>query len=367
MPRSPKPGYICGLSATRSNPHRVDPKASFNSMRLPNFIRGLLLLAMVSLLAGCSKMVVLFPAGDIAAQQGRLVVIATLLMLLIVVPVIFLILLFAWRYRQNGKHAETDYDPEWHHSTKLELVIWSAPLVIIIALGALTWITTHQLDPYRPLHPPAAGKPAPEGTKPLEVQVVSLDWKWLFFYPEQGIATVNELAAPVDRPILFKLTSSHTMNAFYVPVLAGMIYTMPGMQTELNAVINKPGVYNGMSSHYSGAGFSGMTFKFHGLSASDFDKWVAKAKADGQPLTRGAYRELVKPSERNPVALFSTVEDGLYQRVLNLCVEDGQTCMHEMMAKDAQRAQAQTAARRLAAASEDALCTAATRTDLQEF
>jgi cytochrome o ubiquinol oxidase subunit 2 len=146
-----------------------------------------------------------------------------------------------------------------------------------------------------------------------------------------------------------------------------MIYTMPGMQTELNAVINKPGVYKGMSSHYSGAGFSGMTFKFHGLSNEDFDKWVAKAKAEGQPLTRNAYRDLVKPSERNPVALFSTVEDGLYQRVLNLCVEDGQTCMHETMAKDAQRAQAQTAARKLAAASEDALCTAATRTDLQEF
>lgn len=322
---------------------------------------------MAALLAGCSKMVVLFPAGDIAAQQGRLVVIATFLMLLIVVPVIFLILLFAWRYRQNGRHAQTDYDPEWHHSTKLELVIWSAPLVIIIALGALTWITTHQLDPYRPLDRIAAGKPVPEGTKPLEVQVVSLDWKWLFFYPEQGIATVNELAAPVDRPIRFKLTSSHTMNAFYVPDLAGMIYTMPGMQTELNAVINKPGVYHGMSSHYSGAGFSGMTFKFHGLSNEDFDKWVAKAKAEGQPLTRASYTELAKPSERNPVARFSSVESGLYQRVLNLCVEEGKPCMHEVMAKDAQRNQAYAAARKLDAAAEDALCTAATRTDLQEF
>ncbi|RCW72773.1 ubiquinol oxidase subunit II [Pseudorhodoferax soli] len=335
--------------------------------RLLNIARGPLLLALAALLAGCSKMVVLFPAGDIAAQQGRLVVIATVLMLLIVVPVIFLILLFAWRYRQNGKLAETDYDPEWHHSTKLELVIWSAPLVIIIALGALTWISTHQLDPYRPLDRIAAGKPVPEGVKPLEVQVVSLDWKWLFFYPEQGIATVNELAAPVDRPIRFKLTSSHTMNAFYVPDLAGMIYTMPGMQTELNAVINKPGVYHGMSSHYSGAGFSGMTFKFHGLSNEDFDKWVAKAKAEGQPLTRAAYSELAKPSERNPVARFSTVENGLYQRVLNLCVEEGKPCMHDVMAKDAQRNQAHAAARKLDAAAEDALCTAATRTDLQEF
>jgi cytochrome o ubiquinol oxidase subunit 2 len=324
-------------------------------------------LALATVLAGCSKLVVLNPAGDVASQQGRLVVIATALMLLIIIPVIVLTLLFAWRYRQNSKHAETDYDPEWHHSTKLELVIWSAPLAIIIALGAITWISTHQLDPYRPLDRIAKDQPVPEGVKPLEVQVVSLDWKWLFFYPEQGIATVNELAAPVDRPILFKLTSSHTMNAFYVPDLAGMIYTMPGMQTELNAVINKPGVYKGMSSHYSGAGFSGMHFKFHGLSQGDFDQWVAKAKTEGTALTRDAYRDLVKPSSRNPVARFSTVEDGLYNRVLNLCVEDGQMCMNDMMMKDAQRNSAHLSSQKLIAASNDALCTAATRTDLQEI
>jgi cytochrome o ubiquinol oxidase subunit 2 len=176
--------------------------------------------------------------------------------------------------------------------------------------------------------------------KPLEVEVVSLDWKWLFFLPEQGIATVNELAAPVDRPIRFKLTSTHTMNAFYVPDLAGMIYTMPGMETQLNAVINKPGTYKGMSSHYSGAGFAGMTFKFHGLSDEDFEQWVAKAKADGKPLSRDAYRELAKPSERDPVQLFSSVEDRLYERILNRCIEDGQACMHEVMAMDASKTRA---------------------------
>ena len=321
--------------------------------------------ALVAALSGCSKAVVLNPAGDIAAQQGDLVILATVLMLIIIVPVILLTFFFAWKYRQSNTEAE--YDPDFHHSTKLELVIWTAPLIIVIILGAITWISTHKLDPYRPLDRIDHATPLAENVQPLTVEVVAMDWKWLFFYPEQGIATVNELAAPVNRPIHFKLTSTTTMNAFYVPDLAGMIYAMPGMQTELNAVINKEGVYKGMSSHYSGAGFSGMTFKFHGLSVEDFDKWVAKAKSEGQPLTRDAYRDLVKPSERNPVALFSKVEDGLYQRVLNLCVEDGQTCMHEMMAKDAQRAQAQTAARRLAAASEDALCTAATRTDLQEF
>ena len=289
--------------------------------------------ALTATLAGCSKLVVLNPAGDIAKQQGDLVITATLLMLLIIVPVIFLTLLFAWKYRQSN--TEATYDPEWHHSTALELVIWTVPLLIVIALGAITWISTHKLDPYRPLDRVSSTKALSADVKPLEVQVVSLDWKWLFFYPEQGIASVNELAAPVDRPIHFKLTASNTMSAFYVPDLAGMIYAMPGMQTELNAVINKPGVFQGMSSHYSGAGFSGMTFKFHGLSDADFAQWVAKAKTEGKTLTRDAYLDLVKPSERNPVERFAAVDEGLYTKVLNRCVEDGKKCMNEIMAIDA--------------------------------
>ena len=294
--------------------------------------------ALTALLTGCSKVVVLNPAGDIAAQQGQLVITATLLMLIIIVPVIFLTFLFAWKYRQSN--TEAHYDPEWHHSTSLELVIWTVPLLIVIALGALTWIGTHKLDPYRPLDRVSATKPLSPDVKPLVVEVVAMDWKWLFFYPEQGIATVNELAAPVDRPIHFKITATHTMNAFYVPDLAGMIYAMPGMQTELNAVINKPGVYKGMSSHYSGAGFSGMTFKFHGVNNEEFDQWVAKAKSEGKPLTRDTYQALAIPSERNPVEFFSAVDEGLYNKVLNRCVEDGKMCMHHMMAIDAAGGQA---------------------------
>src|SRR2546427_554040 len=289
--------------------------------------------ALTASLTGCSKAVVLNPAGDIAAQQGNLVVTATLLMLIIITPVIILTLLFAWKYRQSN--TEAHYDPEWHHSTTLELVIWSVPLMIIIALGAITWISTHKLDPYRPLDRVSATKPLSTDVKPLEVQVVAMDWKWLFFIPEKGIATVNELAAPVDRPIHFKLTATSTMNSFYVPDLAGMIYAMPGMQTELNAVINKPGVFHGLASHYSGAGFSGMTFKFHGLSNEEFDQWVAKAKSEGKALTRDTYLNLVKPSERNPVERFATVDEGLYDKVLNRCVEEGKMCMHHMMAIDA--------------------------------
>lgn len=289
--------------------------------------------ALLATLTGCSKAVVLNPAGDVAAQSGNLVVAATLLMLIIIVPVIILTLLFAWKYRQANTEAE--YDPEWHHSTALELVIWSVPLIIVIALGTMAWISTHKLDPYRPLDRISATQALNPDVQPLEVQVIAMDWKWMFIYPEQGIATVNELAAPVDRPIRFKLTATNTMSAFYVPDLAGMIYAMPGMQTELNAVINREGVFKGLNSHYNGAGFSGMTFKFHGLSNEGFDAWVQKAKDEKTVLNRDTYLKLVKPSERNPVARFSSVQDGLYDRVLNMCVEEGKMCMHHMMAIDA--------------------------------
>ncbi|MGF6174665.1 ubiquinol oxidase subunit II [Ensifer sp. 4252] len=279
-------------------------------------------------LAGCD-MVVMSPSGDIAAQQRDLIVVSTILMLIIIVPVLFLTLFFAWRYRQSNTAAK--YDPEWHHSTGLEVVIWSAPLAIIIALGAVTWISTHKLDPYRPLDRLDADRPVPADTKPLNVEVVALDWKWLFFYPDYGIATVNEMAAPVDVPINFKLTASSVMNSFYVPALAGMIYTMPGMQTKLHAVINKSGEYEGMSSNYSGDGFSHMRFKFHGLDQTGFDQWVARVKGNGTMLNRDAYLKLEKPSTREPVRYFSSVENGLYEAVLNMCVRPGQMCMRDMM------------------------------------
>lgn len=279
-------------------------------------------------LAGC-EMVVMSPSGDIAAQQRDLIVVSTILMLVIIVPVLFLTLFFAWRYRQSNTAAK--YDPEWHHSTGLEVVIWSAPLAIIIALGAITWISTHKLDPYRPLDRIDADRPVPADIKPLTVEVVALDWKWLFFYPDYGIATVNEMAAPVDVPINFKLTASSVMNAFYVPALAGMIYTMPGMQTRLHAVINKKGEYEGLSSNYSGDGFSHMRFKFHGLDQAGFDRWIARVKSNGTMLNRDAYLKLEKPSTKEPVRYFSSVEDGLFEAVLNMCVRPGQMCMRDMM------------------------------------
>lgn len=277
------------------------------------------------LLGGCNW-VVMSPAGDIAVQQRDLILVSTGLMLLIIVPVMALILFFAWRYRKGSAAAETAYDPEWDHSTLLELVIWSAPLLIIIALGALTWSSTHLLDPYRPLERIAPGRPVPANVKPIDVQVVSLDWKWLFIYPEYGIATVNELAVPVDRPVRFQLTSSTVMNAFYAPALAGMIYTMPGMETKLHAVLNKPGSYEGFSANYSGAGFSGMRFQMRGLDAAGFDRWVEQARASGGTLDREGYMSLVRPSEADPVRRFGAVEPGLFGRIVGQCVKPGTAC-----------------------------------------
>jgi cytochrome o ubiquinol oxidase subunit II len=296
-------------------------------------LRRWLVLLPLAFLAGCNT-VLMNPSGDIANQQGRLIVVSTVLMLIIIIPVIALTIFFAWRYRQSNKEAT--YSPDWDHSTQLELAIWAAPLLIIIALGAITWISTHTLDPYRPLSRLDAKRQISPETKPLVVEVVALDWKWLFIYPEQGIATVNELAAPVDVPISFKITASSVMNSFFIPALAGQIYAMPGMETKLHAVINKPGEFEGFSANYSGAGFSGMRFKFHGLNKDDFDKWVEKAKTSKEgELTREGYMKLEVPSEREPVRHYATVDADLYNAILNRCVDRNKMCMSQMMAIDA--------------------------------
>jgi cytochrome o ubiquinol oxidase subunit II len=292
----------------------------------------LALLPLAVALSGCNY-VVLAPAGDIAAQQRDLVIISTVLMLLIVVPVMALTVLFAWRYRQSNTDAR--YEPEWDHSTSLELVIWSAPLLIIVCLGALTWMGTHLLDPYRTLGRIHADRAVDQSKAPLEVDVVALDWKWLFIYPDYGIATVNDLAAPVDRPINFRITASSVMNSFYIPALAGQIYAMPGMETKLHAVVNHAGTYRGFSANYSGAGFSGMHFNFQGLDDKGFDAWIASAKSGGGSLGRAEYLQLEKPSQNEPVRRYGTVDSDLYRLILNMCVETGKMCQSEMMAIDA--------------------------------
>lgn len=295
--------------------------------------RGLLIAPLLLLLNGCN-LVVMHPSGDVAVQQRDLIIVSSILMLIIIIPVMALTVFFAWKYRQSNKDAE--YEPDWHHSTRLEVIIWSAPLLIIIALGAITWVSTHALDPYRPLARLDEARPVTQEMKPLTVEVVSMNWKWLFIYPELGIATVNELAAPIDVPINFKITSSSIMNSFYIPALAGQIYSMAGMETKLHAVINKEGVYKGFSANYSGAGFSDMHFKFHGMKQADFDNWVAKVKSDGEgDLGRAQYLDLAKPTTAEPVHYYSHVDPELFNAVVNMCVDTSKMCMNEMMMIDA--------------------------------
>ena len=274
--------------------------------------RLLVMPLLVALLSGCST-VLMSPAGDVAVQQRNLIIASTGLMLLIILPVIGATAIFAWRYR--AANTMVAYDPEWHHSTQLEVLIWTAPLLVVVALGALSWIGTHTLDPFRPVARIDPARPVAAGTKPLIVEVVALDWKWLFFYPDYGIAVVNDLAVPVDTPIAFKLTSGTVMNTFFIPALAGQIYAMAGMETKLGAVINKAGDYEGFSGMYSGAGFSHMRFTLHGRDDQGFDAWIAKVKAQGTALDLKRFQFLEQPTEDVKPQYYSSVESGLYEVV----------------------------------------------------
>lgn len=293
-------------------------------------LRSVLLLPLL-LLGGCN-LVLLHPSGDVARQQSDIMITTTIIIALIIVPVLIAIGVVAWRYRASNKRAK--YDPHWDHSPQLELWVWAGPLLIIIAVGAVSWLGTHQTDPYRALDRIAPGRPVPADVKPLEVDVISLRWKWLFMYPQYGIATVNEMAAPVDRPIKFKLTGDTMMDSFFVPALVGQVYTMPGMQTILHGVINKPGEYQGFSANYSGEGFTDMRFTFHGMDTHDFDAWVARVRAAGGDLDLATYDQLRKPSRAAPVQYFGSFDADLFERVLNLCAVPGRVCKDQMMAAD---------------------------------
>ena len=244
--------------------------------------------------------------GQVGIEERNLIITATLLMLLVVVPVILMTLIFAWKYRASNKNAT--YAPKWSHSTKIEVVIWTVPILIIIALGVITYKSTHALDPYRPLE---------SDVKPVTIEVVALDWKWVFIYPEQGIATVNKIVFPANTPVNFRITSDSVMNSFFIPGLGGQIYAMAGMTTKLHLIANKNAEMDGISANYSGAGFTGMKFKAIATSEEDFNAWVAEVKASPKQLDNAEYAALEKPSENNPVELYSTVTPNLFQLIID--------------------------------------------------
>ena len=251
------------------------------------------------------NLAVLNPVGEIAAQEKSLMITAVSLMLIVVVPVIIMVFLFAWKYRSSGK---AKYTPNWAHNTWLEVIWWGIPSSIIIVLATITWITTHKLDPYRPLD---------SKEKPVEIQVVALDWKWLFFYPEYNIATINYIQIPVGRPINFRITADAPMNSFMIPQLGGQIYAMQGMETKIHLIAEKSGEFDGYSSNYSGHGFSGMNFKVNAGSEEEFQTWVQQVKEYGTSLTKELYySNLLPPTKNNKVEYYSKFDETLFEHIL---------------------------------------------------
>lgn len=260
-----------------------------------------------------NKLLVLNPNGDIALQQSNLFLISLSLLLTLMIPVIILSLVFAWKYRKNSK---SKYKPNWNHSTKLEIIIWGIPLLMIIILGTLSWINTHELDPYKKLSRIDKNHYIKNNIKYLKINVIALDWKWLFIYPQLKIASINELIIPINKPIKFEITSFSKMNSFYTPILAGQIYAMPRMKTVLHAIINKVCESEGFSSNYSGKGFSDMKFKFKGVNKNNFKKWIINIKKNKKILNLNSYKKLTKESIKEPIHHYSNIDKNIFSLTL---------------------------------------------------
>jgi cytochrome o ubiquinol oxidase subunit 2 len=261
------------------------------------------------LAASCQPAGVLDPQGPIASSELILLLNSTAIMLVVVVPVILATLAFAWWYRSSNARARRSPDESYEGRT--EFVVWSIPALIVILLGGVIWIGSHQLDPRAPI---------PANADPLRVDVVALDWKWLFIYPDQGIAAVNQLVIPAGTPVKFRLTSATVMNSFFIPQLGSQIYTMGGMTTHLNLLADKPGEYSGFSANFSGDGFSEMRFIAKAVPAGDFNAWVRQVRGTGSALDDARYARLAKPSKAVPPTSYRSVEPKLFERILDLTV-----------------------------------------------
>ena len=255
-------------------------------------------------LAGCEA-ALLNPRGQVGHAERAILVDSLAIMLAIVVPTIIATLAFAWWFRASNTRAR--YLPTWAFSGSIELVVWSIPVMVILLLGGVTWIGSHQLDPARPIE---------SKTEPLDIEVVSLDWKWLFIYPGQGVATVNELVVPAGVPLHFTLTSASVMNTFFVPKLGSMIYTMNGMASQLWLHADEPGTYRGVSGHFSGEGFSDMHFDVRALTADQFTTWVAATRGAGAALDGTSYAALARQSVAVKPSSFGSAEPGLFNKIV---------------------------------------------------
>jgi cytochrome o ubiquinol oxidase subunit 2 len=248
---------------------------------------------------------VLDPKGMIGEKERDLIITASLLMLIVVIPVFILTLAFAWIYREGNTKAK--HHPDWEHNSIAECCWWGVPIFVIAILAVITWKSSYELSPFKPIE---------TGKKPLNVQVVALEWKWLFIYPEQKIATVNFLQIPEKTPIYFEITSDAPMNSFWIPQLGGQIYAMPAMRSKLYLIANEPGNFRGCSANISGAGFAGMKFTCRSSSEEDFNEWVQTVGQSQQSLDLDEYQHLLKPSEYDPVAYYVLSQENLFDGIL---------------------------------------------------
>src|SRR5260370_4919912 len=273
-------------------------------------VHAVVLVGAALLLASCQG--VLDPRGPIASAERLLLINSTAIMLVVVIPVIVATLAFAWWYRASNARASRSTDESYEG--RVEFVVWSIPALTVIWLGGVIWIGSHQLDPRTPI---------PGKSEWLRVQVVALDWKWLFIYPDQGVAAVNQLVIPAGTPVEFRLTSATVMNSFFVPQLGSQIYTMGGMTTHLSLLTDKPGEYPGFSANFSGDGFSWMRFVVRSMPTGDFNAWCHAARGTGSGLDDASYAELAKPSQDVPPTAYRSVDPKLFERILGQTAGNG--------------------------------------------
>lgn len=284
------------------------------------------IIAALFILSGCD-LALFNPKGEIAEYEKWLLIFSALVMLIVIIPCIIMAVVFPWWYRESNKKAT--YKPEWKESKTLEKFLWGVPIAIIAVLTFITIQSTIDLNPKKPIQ---------SDKEPLVIEVVSMDWQWLFIYPEEGIATINSLYVPVDRPLKFKLTSQTVMNAFYIPQIGTQLDVMSGMENILHLIVNEAGVYHGASYGFSGAGYSDMKFKVHGVSETDYATWIQEKQALNNPLDWAKYQAFVKEQPiKAPEQYFHPVEKGLYLRVISqfLDLKEVQEHMLEHIKEDA--------------------------------
>jgi cytochrome o ubiquinol oxidase subunit 2 len=269
-------------------------------------VAGWLALGAVTCLTGCSTIVLFDPKGPIGESERFVILAAIALMAIVVIPVFIMAFWFPRQYRASN--SRSTYMPKWSYSAKIDLVMWAVPIAIVTVLAILAWTRTHELDPYKPIA---------SAEKPITIEAVSLDWKWLFIYPDQNIATVNQITFPVKAPVSFKLTSDTVMTSFFIPQLGSQIYAMGGMQTRLHLLADKPGTYAGQNNQISGVGYVNMHFLAHAVSREEFQAWVQKVRQSPDKLDRQRYEQLARPNDGYyPVTYFSSVTPDLFLSIL---------------------------------------------------